>query len=400
MSIMNKKEKDISIIIPLYKGKKFCIRLLEMINENCMYKDLYKICEIEVILVNDYPEEEIIFEKKRRYFTIEVLNQEKNMGIQSSRIKGVLYCKGEYIIMLDQDDLIKENWLYSQWNKIISENCNFCVCNGWRGRFRTLWNEQTFEACVNDLNYYLEFGNAICSPAQVIIKKKYLPKEWLQNIQTQNGADDFFLWIMVLKSGEKFCVNKEYLYYHTPDRTKNSIKDMEMIKSLKETLKLLILIGGLEEKELALFRKQIEQKERLNSDYIFDVDKSIKYYKLFNLMLDWMKLRNKGIRISDFCKKHNYLNIAIYGMGYIGEYLYDELPDCDIKIVYAIDRSARDFSQKLSIFKIEDELVSVDAVIVTMVENTEEIIGIVKEKLDCPVITISEIIWNLKTDNI
>ena len=117
-------------------------------------------------------------------------------------------------------------------------------------------------------------------------------------------------------------------------------------------------------------------------------------------MLDWMKLRNKGIRISDFCKKHNYLNIAIYGMGYIGEYLYDELPICDIKIVYAIDRSARDFSQKLSIFKIEDELVSVDAVIVTMVENTEEIIGIVKEKLDCPVITISEIIWNLKTDNI
>lgn len=383
---------DISIIIPLYKGQKFCTRLLNMINENCLYEELYKVCKVEVIFVNDYPDEEIVFENKKRYFNIVLVNQEKNSGIHASRIMGISQSCGEYIIMLDQDDLVKKNWLYSQWCKIISDAAHFCVCNGWMGRFRTLWRNHIFENRVNNLNYYLTIGNAICSPGQVIIKKKYLPNEWIENIQICNGADDFFLWIMVLKKGEKFSINDRYLYYHTPERREDSISDAGMVKSLREMFEILKFIDILKSDEIMLLNKQIVEKERLNSDRIIDINKYMKFHEMFHIMLKWMKVRNRGIGIDTFFKSKKYHNIAIYGLGYIGECIYEELCKSDIKVKYGIDYMALDFEEELPIVRIESELEEVDAIIITVIENKQQLIDILKEKVLCPIITTEEIL--------
>ena len=65
---METKRIDISIIIPLYKGFQFCNRLLKVIRKNCLYQDFYKSHSVEVVFINDYPEEIIKIEKEEKEF--------------------------------------------------------------------------------------------------------------------------------------------------------------------------------------------------------------------------------------------------------------------------------------------------------------------------------------------
>ena len=400
-------QTDISIIIPLYKGQKYCERLLKMIEKNCLYNNLFRECQIEVILVNDYPDEQVLLEDNDCFFDIKLIIHKENMGIQASRRDGIVYSKGQYIIMLDQDDFITENYLYSQWKKITYENLSYCVCNGWSSRFRVLLKEEYIENRVNNLAYYLDSGNAIISPGQVIFRRKDLPQVWLDNILMCNGADDFLLWIIVLKKGYRFLFNNEYLYYHNPQRSFDSIDSIGMIQSLKETVKILTFINLLDDNEIKKLNQQIERIEYLNKGEEIQKTKlddnipnknHIKFQKMFFVTLDWLKIKIQGIEISSFFKKNNYFNIAIYGMGYIGECLYHELQGSEIKIKYAIDRMAIDFEQELTIVRIEDELEEVDTIVLTILENDKKIIDTLKKKVNYPIITISEIFLRLKNN--
>ncbi len=389
MDSLPKENVDISIIIPLFKGQKFCQRLLNMIEKNCLYQELFKECSVEVLFINDYPSEKISIEDKDRHFNIRIIIQEKNMGIHASRVKGIMGAQGEYVIMLDQDDLVSEAWIYSQWHKIKTENSNYCICNGWRRRFQVISEFDQFDQVINDVSYYLAVENPICSPGQVISRKSSIPQEWLENIQINNGSDDFFLWILVLKKGHHFSINREYLYYHTPERNYDSINVEGMICSLKETARLLDKTKLLTSNEIELLNSQIYKKE--HNDYI-------KFHKMFRIMLDWIKLKNRGINISDYLKKNNYLNIAIYGMGYIGEYLYTELCETNIRVRYGIDQSSKDCNRQLDIVKISDKLEDVDAIIITISKDEKKIVQTVSSKVTCPVITISDILLELRNE--
>ena len=62
---------DVSIIIPIYKGNGYIESLLNKIEKN--YQESQK--EIEVIFVNDYPDEEIIVGSQHD-FPIRIINNE------------------------------------------------------------------------------------------------------------------------------------------------------------------------------------------------------------------------------------------------------------------------------------------------------------------------------------
>ncbi len=398
---------DISVIIPLYKGQKYCGRLLDMIEDNCLYSDLYQRCTTEVIFVNDYPEEEILIEEKQRSFTYRLIVQNKNRGIHSSRVKGIQVSGGTYIIMLDQDDVVTENWLYSQWDKITTENGEYCVCNGWLSRFRTLWDRDVFKDRVNNLRYYMTVGNAITSPGQVIIKKLAIPQEWLEHIQRYNGADDFLLWVMVLAQGKHFLVNEQYLFYHTPERTKDSVSGRQMAYSVQEAVEILEDSGILDSKNLGLLKNWLAGSKWINGIGINDNDLCVndnvlakissymKFQPMFHVLLDWMKLRSQGIGLWQFFEKNQYTNIAVYGMGYIGECVYDELRESPVTVKYGIDKTAVDFMGELSVFRIKDELEPVDMVVLTIAGDKDFYTRLIKEKLDCPVWSISDILLDL-----
>lgn len=75
----------ISIITPFYKGNKYM--------EN-YFKNIKKIKEknnIEIIIVNDSPEEKIIINEDISELKIKIIENEKNYGIHKARVIGLLH---------------------------------------------------------------------------------------------------------------------------------------------------------------------------------------------------------------------------------------------------------------------------------------------------------------------
>ena len=106
----------ISIIIPLYNKNKFPMYLPLRSIQNQSLKD------IEIIIVDDGSSEEIInniIEEIKNDNRIILLKHKENKGTLTSRVDGVRYASGEYILNLDQDDNFINNKVFENlYNKV------------------------------------------------------------------------------------------------------------------------------------------------------------------------------------------------------------------------------------------------------------------------------------------
>ena len=95
----------ISIIIPLHN----CQLTIETTIKSIQYQNLYK---FEIILVNDFSSDNtsiVIKNMQKEDKRIKFINNKKNMGILYSRCIGALKSKGNYIFVLDNDDLFSDH---------------------------------------------------------------------------------------------------------------------------------------------------------------------------------------------------------------------------------------------------------------------------------------------------
>lgn len=102
----NHSMMDLSIIVPIYNVEKYVRTCIESI-----YRQGLEEKRFEVILVNDGTKDhsmEMIADIISQHDNITVINQE-NQGLSVARNNGIAIAKGEYILMLDSDDLLIDN---------------------------------------------------------------------------------------------------------------------------------------------------------------------------------------------------------------------------------------------------------------------------------------------------
>ena len=85
----------VSIIVPIYQGKKYIHKLIKM-EEMCQEKAQNQ-QGIELILSNDDPHEKIEESLFSDTITIHILNTEINRGIQAARIRGLEAANGDFV---------------------------------------------------------------------------------------------------------------------------------------------------------------------------------------------------------------------------------------------------------------------------------------------------------------
>ena len=133
----------------------------------------------------------------------------------------------------------------------------------------------------------------------------------------------------------------------------------------------------------------------VNNNVFLQIQNYMKFQPMFHVLLEWTKLRNQSISLEQFFQKNQYVNIAIYGMGYIGECVYDELRESSVTVKYGIDKTAIDFKGELPVFRIQNELEPVDAVVLTIAGDKDFFTRLIKEKIECAVWSVSEILLDL-----
>lgn len=99
--------------------------------------------------------------------------------------------------------------------------------------------------------------------------------------------------------------------------------------------------------------------------------------------------------IKQFFYDNYYKSIVIYGMGYEGTKLYDELRDTDIQILYGIDKNADNIKVcDLKVVSIEEADIEqkVDAIVVTPFKYFAEIEAELEKKfLDVDIISLDDV---------
>ena len=93
----------LSIIVPIYNVEKYIHPCLESIYRQGLDENMF-----EVILVNDGTKDhsmEVIHDIIEQHHNIVVINQE-NLSLSVARNNGIAIAQGEYILMLDSDDLL------------------------------------------------------------------------------------------------------------------------------------------------------------------------------------------------------------------------------------------------------------------------------------------------------
>lgn len=233
----------ISVITPFYKGNKYLSQYFE-----CMINNKKELSEddLEIILVNDSPEETMDISACDDLNVVTV-NLPQNMGIHYARVEGLKNSTGEYVMFLDQDDLLENDALKlmaekakETQNDIVIANALLMQKEGGLPWYRTDYHK----GLIWDKKTYLEIGNQIMSPGQCLIKKSAIPEEWTKNILKNNCCDDYYLWLLMIEKVSTSYIDKP-LYIHSytgsnvsGDMDLTYISTMEMIHYLRrdETL--------------------------------------------------------------------------------------------------------------------------------------------------------------------
>ncbi len=122
------------------------------------------------------------------------------------------------------------------------------------------------------------------------------------------------------------------------------------------------------------------------------VDKFKGYYNLLN---QWLVIKHEGKSLDNYFLMQGYKSIAIYGMGELGNRLYEELRNTEVTVKYAIDKKAESTYSELNVVSLEDELETVDAVVVTATFAFDEICEELENVLDCPIVSLETVVYDL-----
>lgn len=122
---------------------------------------------------------------------------------------------------------------------------------------------------------------------------------------------------------------------------------------------------------------------------------SDKHLALYLLMNQWVRQKNHDKSVSNYLLKNGYMNIAIYGFNYIGETLYDELKKSDVNVSYALDKNADHIFAEVKVYKPEDNVETVDAIIVTAFTAFSSIEAMLNPMFSCPILSLEDILYDL-----
>lgn len=148
-----------------------------------------------------------------------------------------------------------------------------------------------------------------------------------------------------------------------------------------------ILAGSTVSYLFTTYMNKISIKEKNNK-----INKFRGYYEILNR---WLLIKQDGKTLEQYFLDNGYKNIAIYGMGELGNRLYDELKNSTVKVVYAMDTNYSVGYSDLDIKHLEDELPETDVIVITAIFAVDEITKKLERVVNCDIISLENAVYNI-----
>ncbi len=122
-----------------------------------------------------------------------------------------------------------------------------------------------------------------------------------------------------------------------------------------------------------------------------------KFKSYYNMLNQWLTIKQEGKSLEKYFIENGYKTIVIYGMGEMGQRLYEDLKNTDIEVKYAIDKEAASIYATLKIVEKDSYLESADIMVVTAIYAYDEIKEEMEAIVDFPIVSLENIIYDLNS---
>lgn len=107
----------------------------------------------------------------------------------------------------------------------------------------------------------------------------------------------------------------------------------------------------------------------------------------------WLEMKQHGFSLGEKLRNDGYKSVAIYGLGFIGESLFEELKDSGIEIKFIIEQRQEKAFNDVTVLLPSEYTGGVDIVIVTVIYAFEEIKRSLSKGSNVPVVSIEDVIY-------
>ncbi len=223
--IMNKDSK-VSIIIPCYNAAKYLTETINSVKQQTF-------TNWECILINDGSSDnsdiialESIKDDKRFKYIFQ-----ENTGVCIARNNAIRATVGEYILCLDADDLISENFL-EETVKLLDSNPNLSIATSvvkFFGRSSGILNVVSYDLAT------------VLAENQLVITSLFRRTDFDKvggfNSNMKEGFEDWDFWISILKNGGTVqCASEATFFYRLLNVSRNSGISYDKEKKLRSQM--------------------------------------------------------------------------------------------------------------------------------------------------------------------
>ena len=223
--IMNKDSK-VSIIIPSYNAAKYLTETINSVKQQTF-------TNWECILINDGSSDNsdiIALESIKDDERFKYIFQE-NTGVCIARNNAIRATVGEYILCLDADDLISENFL-EETVKLLDSNPNLSIATSvvkFFGRSSGILNVVSYDLAT------------VLAENQLVITSLFRRTDFDKvggfNSNMKEGFEDWDFWISILKNGGTVqCASEATFFYRLLNVSRNSGISYDKEKKLRSQM--------------------------------------------------------------------------------------------------------------------------------------------------------------------
>ena len=225
----------ISIIVPLYNYKHYIVDNIKSIVQQS-YKDW------ELIIVDDGSTDnplEVI--KPFLSNKVKYIRKENNEGYGSAKNTGIQHCSGEYIVVLDADDMLIDRSLELRINYMLKHNCEWLHAKALEFHDKKPYEFKSVKRKSDKrLSKVLKTGNYKnvwrCIHAQTVMVKKTVYKIVGLYDESFLSMGDKEMWARILHHvGPPRFLNKNVVYYRQHNsqmhRSKWKLKHLKKLEA-------------------------------------------------------------------------------------------------------------------------------------------------------------------------
>lgn len=207
----------VSVVMPLYNAEKFVKKAIDSVL-NQTYKNF------ELIIVDDCSSDgslEIVKKLANNNEEIKIISNKENSGVSKTRNKGILEANGEYIALLDSDDIWTEEKLEKQVALLLNNEAQIVYCSyGFINE-----NDQPIKKpfiVPEKTNFHKMLTKSVISCSTALIKTDLLKNNLFDE---KYYHEDYVLWMTLLSDGAKAIGSKEVLaHYRQVSNSRSSDK--------------------------------------------------------------------------------------------------------------------------------------------------------------------------------